>query len=53
MLGGYNIQPLIDLLDSDDVADAAADALSSTLLMFDAFQMWSKNLLPTRTLSGS
>jgi aconitate hydratase 2/2-methylisocitrate dehydratase len=37
MLGGYNIQPLIDLLDSDDVADAAADALSSTLLMFDAF----------------
>ena len=37
MLGGYNIQPLIDLLDSGDVADAAADALSSTLLMFDAF----------------
>ena len=37
MLGGYNIQPLIDLLDSDEVADAAADALSSTLLMFDAF----------------
>ena len=29
MPGGYNIQPLIDLLDSDDVADAAADALSA------------------------
>ncbi|HAJ28963.1 MAG TPA: bifunctional aconitate hydratase 2/2-methylisocitrate dehydratase [Gammaproteobacteria bacterium] len=37
MLGGYNIEPLIDLLDHDDVADDAAAALSKTLLMFDAF----------------
>ena len=37
MLGGYNIQPLIDLLDSDITADAAATALSHTLLIYDAF----------------
>ena len=37
MLGGYNIEPLIDLLDDDDVAPTAAACLSRTLLMFDAF----------------
>ncbi|MFT5897104.1 MAG: aconitate hydratase 2/2-methylisocitrate dehydratase, partial [bacterium] len=37
MLGGYNIQPLIAALDDADLADAAAKALSHTLLMFDAF----------------
>ena len=37
MLGGYNIQPLIDLLDSTTTADAAATALSHTLLIYDAF----------------
>ena len=37
MLGGYNIQPLISALDDADLADAAATALSHTLLMFDAF----------------
>ena len=37
MLGGYNIQPLIDLLDNEDTADAAATALSHTLLIYDAF----------------
>ncbi|MBN4063862.1 hypothetical protein JYT79_03675 [Cardiobacterium sp. AH-315-I02] len=37
MLGGYNIQPLIDLLDNDATADAAAIALSHTLLIYDAF----------------
>ncbi|MCZ6501376.1 MAG: bifunctional aconitate hydratase 2/2-methylisocitrate dehydratase [Gammaproteobacteria bacterium] len=37
MLGGYNIEPLIDLLDDDEVAETAAKALSGTLLMFDAF----------------
>ena len=37
MLGGYNIQPLIDLLDSATTADAAATALSHTLLIYDAF----------------
>ena len=36
MLGGYNIEPLIDLLDNAETADAAAAALSRTLLMFDA-----------------
>jgi len=37
MLGGYNIQPLIDLLDSDKTSDTAATALSHTLLIYDAF----------------
>ena len=37
MLGGYNIQPLIDLLDDEVTADTAATALSHTLLIYDAF----------------
>ena len=37
MLGGYNIQPLIDCLGIDGLADDAANALSNTLLIFDAF----------------
>ncbi|MBL4647772.1 MAG: aconitate hydratase B, partial [Gammaproteobacteria bacterium] len=37
MLGGYNIQPLIDCLDNDVLAPIAAVALSKTLLMFDAY----------------
>jgi len=35
MVGGYNIQPLIDLLDDAECAPAATQALSQTLLMFD------------------
>jgi aconitate hydratase 2 / 2-methylisocitrate dehydratase len=35
MLGGYNIQPLIDLLDDAECAPAAAKELAHTLLMFD------------------
>ena len=37
MLGGYNIQPLIECLKIEELGDAAADALSRTLLIFDAF----------------
>ena len=37
MLGGYNIHPLIQLLDDAEVGTIAADALKHTLLMFDAF----------------
>jgi aconitate hydratase 2 / 2-methylisocitrate dehydratase len=37
MLGGFNIAPLVDLLDDAGVAAIAAAALSKTLLMFDAF----------------
>ncbi len=37
MLGGYNIEPMIELLDDDDLADVAAAGLKKTLLMFDAF----------------
>ena len=37
MLGGYNIEPLIDLLDDEEVASTAVAGLSKTLLMFDAF----------------
>jgi aconitate hydratase 2/2-methylisocitrate dehydratase len=37
MLGGYNISPLVDLLDDAVVASQAAEALKKTLLMFDQF----------------
>jgi aconitate hydratase 2/2-methylisocitrate dehydratase len=37
MLGGYNISPLVDLLDDALVASQAAEALKKTLLMFDQF----------------
>jgi aconitate hydratase 2 / 2-methylisocitrate dehydratase len=37
MLGGYNLTPLIDLLDNAAVAEVAAAALKKTLLMFDQF----------------
>ena len=37
MLGGYNIAPLIDLLDNEQLAPTATKALSHTLLIFDAF----------------
>ena len=37
MLGGYNIQPMIDLLDDADLGGLAAEQLKYTLLMFDAF----------------
>ncbi len=37
MLGGYNVQPLVELLDDADVGAIAADALKHTLLVFDAF----------------
>lgn len=37
MQGGYNIAPLIDLLDVEALAPIAVKALSHTLLMFDAF----------------
>lgn len=37
MLGGYNIHPLIELLDNEKLAPIAAKGLKHTLLMFDAF----------------
>ena len=37
MLGGYNISPLVDLLDDATVAAQAAEGLKKTLLMFDQF----------------
>ncbi|MBL0231312.1 MAG: bifunctional aconitate hydratase 2/2-methylisocitrate dehydratase [Moraxellaceae bacterium] len=37
MLGGYNVQPLVSLLDRADLAADAVAALKNTLLMFDAF----------------
>src|SRR5438093_3657774 len=37
MLGGYNIHPLIDLLDDPAVGAVAASGLKKTLLMFDQF----------------
>ncbi len=37
MLGGYNVAPLIELLDHPALAPVAAKGLSHTLLVFDAF----------------
>ncbi len=37
MLGGYNVAPLVQLLDDPLLAPIAADALKTTLLVFDAF----------------
>lgn len=37
MLGGYNIAPLIELLDDNALAPIAASALANTLLVFDAY----------------
>ncbi|MDR0275854.1 MAG: aconitate hydratase B, partial [Burkholderiaceae bacterium] len=35
MVGGYNVHPLIELLDDPQVAQVAAEGLKKTLLMFD------------------
>ena len=37
MMGGYNIQPLVELLDDAELGEIAAEQLKYTLLMFDAF----------------
>ncbi len=37
MLGGYNVAPLIELLSDPTLAPDAVQALSHTILMFDAF----------------
>ena len=37
MLGGYNVEPLIGLIDDEECGDEAVKALSNTLLIFDAF----------------
>ena len=37
MVGGYNVHPLIELLDDAEVASVAAEGLKKTLLMFDFF----------------
>jgi aconitate hydratase 2/2-methylisocitrate dehydratase len=37
MLGGYNVAPLVELLDHPTLAPVAAQGLMNTLLVFDAF----------------
>ena len=37
MMGGYNIESLVKLLEDEALAETAAEQLSRTLLMFDAF----------------
>tara|TARA_B100001027_G_scaffold215893_1_gene190853 strand:- start:1033 stop:3612 length:2580 start_codon:yes stop_codon:yes gene_type:complete len=37
MLGGYNVESLISLIDDEICGDTAVEALSKTLLVFDAF----------------
>lgn len=38
MGGGYNIKPLIDLLDQEETAATAAGALAKTILVYDAYK---------------
>ncbi|MFO7577200.1 MAG: bifunctional aconitate hydratase 2/2-methylisocitrate dehydratase [Pelovirga sp.] len=38
MIGGYNVQPLIEALSDDELADAAASALSGMTYVYDAAQ---------------
>ncbi len=37
MRGGYNVRPLVELLEDPDLAPAAAEGLSLIILIFDAF----------------
>ncbi|MBN6743303.1 hypothetical protein JKG47_23145, partial [Acidithiobacillus sp. MC6.1] len=37
MLGGYNVAPLVELLEDGELGGLAAEALKKTLLVFDAF----------------
>ncbi len=39
MLGGYNVKPLIEFLEDSELARCAVNALSNTLLVFDAFSL--------------
>jgi aconitate hydratase 2/2-methylisocitrate dehydratase len=48
MQGGYNIQPLVDALDSPRLGGAAATSLSSITLVFDAF-----NEVETKAQAGN
>lgn len=38
MLGGYNVKPLIEALGQEGLADEAVQALSRTILVYDAFE---------------
>jgi len=38
MLGGYNVDPLISLLDHPELASAAAEALKKTILVYGRFE---------------
>ena len=37
MLGGYNVEPLVDLLDDEELAADAAQALKQIILVYNAF----------------
>jgi len=37
MLGGFNVKPLVEALNDDEVADVATNELKNTILMYDAF----------------
>jgi aconitate hydratase 2 / 2-methylisocitrate dehydratase len=37
MLGGYNVDPLVEYLDDPELAPAAAEALKNTILVYGAF----------------
>lgn len=38
MLGGYNVEPLIDFLENAEIASMAVEALKNTILIYNAFE---------------
>jgi len=38
MLGGYNVNPLLEFLEDEELAPAAAEALKGIILVYDAFE---------------
>lgn len=42
MLGGYNIYPLLEMLENEEIAQGAADALKKIILVYSAFEKVAK-----------
>jgi len=56
MLGGYNIEPLILLLENDELAEYAANALKNIILIYNSFdkvfKLASKNLYAKEVITS-
>jgi aconitate hydratase 2/2-methylisocitrate dehydratase len=56
MLGGFNVKPLLSLLDDEEMAEDAFNALKDVILVYNAFdnvvQMAEKNVFAERVLTS-